>query len=290
MTVLTFPSNPIEGQQYAAPNGIQYVFDGVKWIVETTSSSSSAVTNSTQDRVAPMFVDGTHSGITFAYNAETNVMSAEVTAVNGNRLINGEKEVVLGADGTVTFPSGTIQAESDINLKITSENYLILNSGQFSQIEIGRYQEGGVVVLGGTNTITEVDGALQVNGNISYAGDITQSSQDQTICLTGVNTVVYTSTAQFQHAIKLFVMVEGIEDGGTVWETQACDIIAVRGFTDNVVHVTAYGVTYSSGTPLATFDGRWNATSSRIEITCTPVSATNEVVASVHAIEMTSND
>jgi hypothetical protein len=58
MTVLTFPTNPILGQQYAAPNGIQYVFDGVKWIVETTSSSSAAVTNSVQDRVAPMFVTG----------------------------------------------------------------------------------------------------------------------------------------------------------------------------------------------------------------------------------------
>jgi len=51
MTVLTFPTNPTLGQQYAAPNGIQYVFDGVKWVVETTSSSSAAVTNSTQDRL-----------------------------------------------------------------------------------------------------------------------------------------------------------------------------------------------------------------------------------------------
>ena len=106
MTVLTFPSNPTNGQQYAAPNGIQYVFDGVKWIVETTSSSSEAVSNSTQDRVAPMFVDGDNSGITFTYNAETNIMSAEVTAVNGNQLVNGDKTVTLGTDGATTFPTG----------------------------------------------------------------------------------------------------------------------------------------------------------------------------------------
>jgi len=84
MTVLTFPTNPILGQQYAAPNGIQYVFDGVKWIVETTSSSSAAVTNSVQDRVAPMFVTGDHTGITFTYNAATNVMSAEVAGSTFN--------------------------------------------------------------------------------------------------------------------------------------------------------------------------------------------------------------
>jgi hypothetical protein len=30
MTVLTFPSNPTEGQIYDAPNEIQYVYDGVE--------------------------------------------------------------------------------------------------------------------------------------------------------------------------------------------------------------------------------------------------------------------
>ena len=107
MTVLTFPSNPTNGQQYAAPNGIQYVFDGVKWIVETTSSSSEAVSNSTQDRVAPMFVDGDNTGITFSYNAATNVMSAEVTAVNGDNLVNGLNEFVLNSDGSITLPTLT---------------------------------------------------------------------------------------------------------------------------------------------------------------------------------------
>jgi hypothetical protein len=107
MTVLTFPSNPTNGQRYAAPNGIQYVFDGVKWIVETTTSSSEAVSNSTQDRVAPMFVNGDNTGITFSYNATTNVMSAEVTSVNGDSLINGLKEFVLNSDGSITLPTLT---------------------------------------------------------------------------------------------------------------------------------------------------------------------------------------
>ena len=108
MTVLTFPSNPTNGQRYAAPNGIQYVFDGVKWIVEITTSSSEAVSNSTQDRVAPMFVNGDNTGITFTYNSATNVMSAEVTAVNGNTLVNGNKTATLGTDGEITAPFGKL--------------------------------------------------------------------------------------------------------------------------------------------------------------------------------------
>lgn len=108
MTVLTFPSSPIEGQVYNAPTGVRYVYDGVKWVVETVTSTSEAVTNSTQDRVAPMFVTGDHTGITFSYDAATNTMSADVTSVNGDRLINGTHELVLGADGNITAPAFTI--------------------------------------------------------------------------------------------------------------------------------------------------------------------------------------
>ena len=132
--------------------------------------------------------------------------------------------------------------------------------------------------------------SLGSTGNISLPGDLIQSHQDSTQCLAGVDTVIYTSTGQYQHAIKMFVMVEGAIDGESIWQTQACDIIAVKGFVDNVIHVTAYGITYSSASTLATFDGRWNATSNRIEITCRPTATINNVVASVHAIEMSSND
>ena len=115
MTVLTFPTNPTLGQQYAAPNGIQYVFDGVKWIVETVASSSAAVTNSVQDRVAHMFVTGDHTGIAFTYTAATNVMSAEVTAVNGDSLVNGVHELTLESTGATTFPTLTVPLEDNAN-------------------------------------------------------------------------------------------------------------------------------------------------------------------------------
>jgi hypothetical protein len=129
------------------------------------------------------------------------------------------------------------------------------------------------------------------NGSITYPGGIKQSQQDNTQCLPNVDTVVYTATGTDQHAIKLFVMVEGLTDGGGLsWDTQACDVIAVKGFNNNIVHVTTYGVTYSGASAIAEFDGQWNVTTNRIEITCRPTSVTNNVRVSVHAIEMTSND
>lgn len=205
-------------------------------------------------------------------------------------LDSGSHAWTFGADGTVTFPGGsTIDNQGSISqgdFNITIPGDIAGTPQQFKFSDEGG--TGELVFPDGTRQST----AFATNGNaILYPGDIIQSYNDNVNCLPGIETVIYTSTDQYQHAIKLFVMVEGLEDGGGVnWETQACDIIAVKGYNNNIVHVTAYGVTYSGATPLATFDGQWNATSNRIEITCTSVSITNPINVSVHAIEMTSND
>lgn len=179
----------------------------------------------------------------------------------------GENEKVFefGDDGKLRLPIG-----SDI---LNSNGDSVLDTGVPSSI---------------ANNSFEV--SIDSFGNILYPGSISQSHKDSTVCSPNTDTVVYTSTDQYKHAIKLFVMVEGTPDGGTVWETQACDVIGVRGYLNNTVYVTTYGVTYSSNTAFATFDGRWNATTSRMEIVCRPTSTTNTVVVSVHAIEITSND
>jgi hypothetical protein len=210
MTVLTFPSNPTNGQRYAAPNGIQYVFDGVKWIVETTTSSSEAISNSTQDRVAPMFVNGTHDGITFSYDAATNVMSAEVTAVNGNRLVNGNQEVVLGSNGTLTVAddiklpatgrivkdcgnSGTTTSFRWINIPTTQEVQLFraytgdpdlpgdLERGRISvEWQAPEISGVGIVAFDRTEGATQVANRWSFKGNgdlqLPVGGDIVDST------------------------------------------------------------------------------------------------------------------
>lgn len=185
--------------------------------------------------------------------------------------------------GTVFYGDVTIASGSTLAIR----NQIVFQDGTIQT----------TAFTGGTGAITDRIQAgfnnvsIDLLGNISYPGGITQSRQDDTSCQSGTDTVIYTSTEQYQHAIKLFVMVEGFTDGGgTSWDTQACDVIAVKGYNNNIVHVTTYGVTYTGASAIATFDGQWNATTTRIEITCRPTSATNSVVASVHAIEMSSND
>jgi hypothetical protein len=215
------------------------------------------------------------------------VYTPTIQSLGAIKLTANDQNFVFGTDGTLTFPNNITIGTSSGNFAVTADNYITLETLGPAQIEIGRYSpSGSLVIVGSTNTQFHVDSTL-----IRYAGDIIQSAQDNTQCLPNVDTVVYTATDTNQHSIKLFVMAEGLTDGGgTSWDTQACDVIAVKGFNNNIVHVTTYGVTYSGATAIAEFDGQWNVTTNRIEITCRPTSVTNDVRVSVHAIEMTTND
>jgi hypothetical protein len=176
MTVLTFPSNPTLGQIYNAPTGVRYVYDGVKWVVETTTSTSEAVTNLTQDRVAPMFVDGDNTGITFTYNAGTNVLSATVTAVNGDRLVNGANEVVLDSSGNLTIPGDIIGlATIDIDNRTTG-NSADINLYSADDITLqARDRTPGSTSEGGDINIFAGDSAEDGDSSggdiVIYAGD-----------------------------------------------------------------------------------------------------------------------
>jgi hypothetical protein len=162
---------------------------------------------------------------------------------------------------------------------------------------------GGVAFYEGDmkGSVFANDSSLIIDGNnsqiyvekVTYGDGTSVNYQDNTLCPAVADTVVYTTQNQYGHAIRLFVIVEGYDDAGgfgAQWETQACDIIAVRGYNTNTVTVSAFGITYSGPAPLATFDGQWNATTNRIEITCRPTSTANSVNVSVHALEMLSND
>jgi hypothetical protein len=106
MTAITFPTDPANNELYTAPNGTVYIWDGEKWVVNSTIYTGPALENLSQDRVAPMFVNGVNTGITFAYNATTNVMTTSVA--DSDRLVNGAHTVSLGANGVLTLPNGSI--------------------------------------------------------------------------------------------------------------------------------------------------------------------------------------
>ena len=167
MTVLTFPSNPTPGQQYDAPNQIQYVYDGVKWIVETVSSTSDAVTNSIQDRVAPIFVNGPNQGINFAYNVGTNVMRASVTAVNGDRLVNGSRSFILESNGNITTPTFTIPNAVGTNGQVlkwpSSGSTLVWGSDSI-------FSPNGALILPSAGSIRFPDTSVQTTAYLGVPG------------------------------------------------------------------------------------------------------------------------
>lgn len=178
MTTLSFPSNPTNGQLYDAPNGVQYTYDSVKWIVETPGSTSTSVTNSTQDRVAPMLVNGTHSGISFTYNDVSNVLSATVATagigtkgivrVDGTTItINPLTGIISGAN-TYTLPTATTSVLGGVKVDgttITINNGVISGANTYSLPTATTSVLGGVKVDGTTITIN--------NGVISGANTYT---------------------------------------------------------------------------------------------------------------------
>ncbi len=141
------------------------------------------------------------------------------------------------------------------------------------------------------------DSSLIIDGNnnqlyiekIIYGDNAVRSYQDGTSCPPTVDTVIYTSSENM-YSLRLFVMVQGRTDSSPIIETQACDVVAVRGYTDDTVSVSIYGLTYSSAGPLATFDGQWNALTNKMEITCQPTSGTYLVTTSAHGLEIQTNN
>ena len=107
MTVLTFPSNPLNGDTYTAPNGTLYTYDGVKWIVTTTTITGEQSVNFVKDTVAQMFED-----IGLNYNTETNTVSG---SANTDRLKNGAHELVLDTDGNLNVP-GHILSQDELHI------------------------------------------------------------------------------------------------------------------------------------------------------------------------------
>jgi hypothetical protein len=116
---------------------------------------------------------------------------------------------------------------------------------------------------------------------------VVESTSNTTQCNTGVPTVVFSSQNQFIHTMKLIIQVEGQETTST--DTQACEMLVARSFRNNSVIGSVYGLTYTSNSPLATFNAAYNATTNQIDITCTPTSLTNPVFVRVAVTQMTSD-
>ncbi len=234
MTVLTFPSNPIEGQVYNAPNGIRYVYDGVKWVVETTTSTSEAVTNSTQDRVAPMFVNGDHEGISFTYNSATNALTATVTAVNGDSLVSGNYTLELGSNGRLNLPESDIQNVAVI--QSTESIQIIANGKTWSFANDGNLtipENGDILDSNGSSVLDDGGGSgtSLINGSNQVVLEADGSLTFPTKTFKNWNDVNETGpTLQLGNDPASQVLITGPAPNNTYWDAQRIVIQGQQGY------------------------------------------------------------
>lgn len=223
-----------------------------------------------------------------------NVIGSSLTSVGtliGLTVTNPIVGNITGSAPAVSL-SGTTLAPTVVTSSLTTVGTLT-NLTVTNPIQGSITGAAPAASLTGTTLATNViNSSLKTVGQLLYLDldGTLQKAQKNTLCAPTLETVIYTASGPIQNALRLFVLVEGLEDGGGLdFETQATDIIAVKGYNSNDVAITAFGITYSGLAALASFDGRWNSTSNRIEIVCTPVSLTKSVKVSVHTLELMSN-
>jgi hypothetical protein len=160
MTAITFPTDPANGSLYTAPNGAVYIWDGEKWMVNSTTYTGTALTEITQDRVHSMFTHGENVGISFSYNDSTDKLIATVSGGGGglsisdfgrgfvdtkdsgkittnklynrpaNLALNNHYELGVTDGGVVTLPDGSII--NGATLKTIAGNYAGITAGPAS--------------------------------------------------------------------------------------------------------------------------------------------------------------
>lgn len=161
MTAFNFPAGANEGQEYAAPNGTTYVFDGQKWNVKSASLATVATSGS--------YTDLTDTPEEYKFNVGADDST--------------QREVRAGE--TITIKGGanvTTSSDAEGNITINAED--AISPGQTYAINI----IGDVI---GEDSQTIVDRAT---GNVTgtFTGDLTGSvfGDDSTPIVDGINNKV----------------------------------------------------------------------------------------------------
>ena len=217
-------------------------------------------------------------------------ISLDTSVPNVVRITNSSPATSISAFKNIAIlGQDPVQADTSadtLTLVAGSGITLTTNAGT-DTITITNSSSSGSQLTNGLYTVSlAADGSLDL-GSGFY---LNRSTISGTECLPSVDTVVYTSIGTGTRTIKLLVQFEGAEDGGDGnYHTHSCDIIAVKrtGPLGTVtVDATIYGSIYTSTAAIATFDARWNAIDSTIEITARPVSVANNGWVKVHATEV----
>jgi hypothetical protein len=253
MAILNFPADPQQDDQYTGSNGTTYIYDGVKWVGR---ASGTAGTNSIRnsgyivqvdsdgDLVTPTFTipntAGT-SGQVLKWPGSGSTLTWAADTSTTDRLVNGLKEVVLGADGNLTLP-----ASGDINIP----------NGRANVTGTATTVGGGATV--GVRSILAIDSAFGSNDANAPAsaqairGRVTGSNLTKTrnyvAGVTGQYLVTGTNASEFINTGLLGVV------GDQTTTANAAVVAYLDGDGGLTTASSAYGVSMKNSTPGSGFD------------------------------------
>jgi len=211
-----------------------------------------------------------------------------------DRLVNGDYSLELSEFGIVTFPSGP-QGESiaiagdevaGINcpitlLSVSSSVNLVANQGADERVTWTFDPDG--------------DLTLPESGNIRQRHSFIRTTTASAPAATA--TVVWSANQDWTSSIKLTIQVEGNVTGDSSgWHVQTCEsTIASRGYANGTngygdPEMTVYGVVHTSAFPLATFEVQRNATTRLVEVVATGADINNNIIVSIHSVEIGTTD
>lgn len=304
MTVLNFPDDPASvNNVFVAPNGVTYIFDGVKWVGETsvTSTNLGAVT----ENIIP-YTDNTYDlgsptkkwSHVYTSGGSIYLDDIKLSNNNGTLVVQQVTDAGLETESPVPDTPGVVTTDRIVN---GSHSFTITAAG-------GLELDGSPFTGGGGGSSNQLlnglyDVTLDVNGNTVFPGQSTYIRQNNSYTRTvngdnisGVPTIIWIGTGTNITSVKMTIQIEGSETGDSSgWHTQVCEAIIADRWYGNAgaidPQMTVYGVVHTSVAPLATFTVQRNPTTHFIEVVATPTGTANGTLyPKVHSVELGTRD
>lgn len=245
---------------------------------------------------------GAQGTVTIRSNAESNLttqswlfdIDGNLTFPNGETIVSQSGQIFIHKDNGDS--SGEVVVQPDgVSIQATS-----LIDTRACLVTAG-LNGASVQIVDSANNIFnwtfEADGTLQTpnNGRIRQNHSFTRTTSASASAATPV--VVWTASEDWISGIKLTIQVEGAVTGdSTGWHVQTCEAtIASRGYANGVSgygdpEMSVYGIIYTSTNPLATFEVQRNATTRKVEVVATGSDINNNIIVSVHSVEIGTTD
>jgi len=212
------------------------------------------------------------NGVTNSLGGNPSLTSQALFEVSTNGILSAFQVINTLGEGESSLTSEFITELDNLNFKI----------GQRVTNDLGDGSEP-LVTFNGWTFSSDAQGLIKT---LTFPNSALQQDSALVACAGNASTVVYISSADVQHTIKLLIQVEGLVGASVLPDTQACEMIIAKSFRADGVAATVYGIVHTSASPLATFSAEWNAVTSRVEVICTPTGA-NGVNVKSFATEIT---